>query len=170
MSQPPDIQAIITDVDGVLTDGGLYFDDHGNETKRFHVRDGFAIKAAMRVGVKLAVLTGRTSGVVHHRMTELGVDALVQGSGDKGKDLEDICHELGVAPEQSCYIGDDLVDLPAMRRCGYAIAVADATAEVIERADWVTTRDGGRGAVREAIEHVLRAAGRWEQVVQELTE
>jgi len=165
MSQPQTIQAIITDVDGVLTDGGLFYDDHGNESKRFHVRDGFAMKAAMRAGIKVAVLTGRTSGVVHHRMTELGVDALVQGSGDKGKDFDDICRELGVAPEHACYIGDDLIDLPAMRRSGYGIAVADADPELLSRADWVTTRDGGNGAVREAVEHIMGARGLWDQVV-----
>jgi len=165
MPDPRDTELIVFDVDGVLTDGGIVYDDRGVESKRFHVRDGFAIKAAQRVGLRVGVLTGRSSRVTTLRVHELGVDLFVAGSRDKGADFAAMLERAGVAPARSAFVGDDLVDLPAMARCGYPMAVADAAAEVREAAAYVTGARGGFGAAREAIEHVLRAQGLWEKVV-----
>ena len=167
MAEPADIRMVVFDVDGVLTDGRIILNDHGVETKTFDVRDGFAIVAARRLGLQVAALTGRSSRVVTLRMTELGVDPFIQGSGDKAAGLQAICERAQLQPPQCAFVGDDLFDLPAMLRCGYPIAVADAVAEVRARARYVTTAPGGRGAAREAIEHLLQ--GRWQQLVERYT-
>lgn len=159
------IKFIVFDVDGVLTDGAIIVDDHGIESKRFHVRDGFGLKAAMLGGLKVGVLTGRSTRAVALRMIELGIDLLAQGVSDKRIGLEQLCQRAGVLPEETAYVGDDLIDLPAMMLCGYAVAVADAVAEVREQAAFVTAAAGGRGAAREAIEHVLKAQGKWDEVI-----
>jgi 3-deoxy-D-manno-octulosonate 8-phosphate phosphatase (KDO 8-P phosphatase) len=161
-----DIQMIVFDVDGVLTDGSITIDDAGQETKRFFVRDGSGIAAALRVGLKVAVITGRSSRAVNHRIRELRIPYLLQGCLDKARGLETLCAEAGVQPEHCAYLGDDLVDLPAMLRCGYRMAVADAVAEVREEAHYTTTTPGGRGAAREAIEHIIKGQGKWEQVLE----
>jgi 3-deoxy-D-manno-octulosonate 8-phosphate phosphatase (KDO 8-P phosphatase) len=166
MANPTDIKLIVFDVDGVLTDGSIVLDDRGVETKRFYVRDGFAIRAAMEMGLRVGVLTGRASIAVTHRMVELGIDLLLQGTRDKLYGLETLCQQAHLDPQQSAYVGDDLIDLPAMLRCGYPMAVADAVAEVRDEARYVTTLPGGRGAARDAIEHVLRAQGRWDELVE----
>lgn len=163
-SVPPSL--LILDVDGVLTEGSIIMDDHGVQSKRFHVRDGFAIREAMRVGLSVGILTGRASRVVTLRAAELRVDLLLQGCGDKRIGLETLCQQAGVEPEQTAYLGDDLVDAPAMLRCGYPMAVADAAAEVREIAKFVTLTPGGHGAVREAIEHLLKAQNKWDAVVE----
>lgn len=161
------IKLIIFDVDGVLTDGAIIVNDQGVESKHFHVRDGFAIRAAMSVGLKIGVLTGRSSRCVNLRMTEIGVDLLLQGAKDKAVGLETLCQRAGVDLEETAYVGDDLVDLPAMLRCGYPIAVADAVAEVRDEASYVTAAPGGRAAAREVIEHILKAQGRWDEVLEQ---
>jgi 3-deoxy-D-manno-octulosonate 8-phosphate phosphatase (KDO 8-P phosphatase) len=155
------IRLLCLDVDGVLTDGSIWISDRGEETKRFHVRDGFAIRLWQRLGGTVAVITGRSGLALRHRLDELGVRHLVNGSPDKGRDLERLLGELGIPATACAMVGDDLPDLPAMRRCGYPIAVADAAAEVRAAAAFVTTTGGGHGAVREAIEHLLRRDGRW---------
>jgi 3-deoxy-D-manno-octulosonate 8-phosphate phosphatase (KDO 8-P phosphatase) len=160
------IKLIVFDVDGVLTDGGIYIDDRGVETKRFHVRDGFAIRAAQSLGLKIGVLTGRSTPAVTLRMAELGIDLIIQGALDKATGLETICQRAGVLPEEAAYVGDDLIDLPAMLRCGYPIAVADAVEDVRAEASFVTPSRGGHAAGRDAIEHILRAKGLWEQVLE----
>ena len=160
-----DIKLIVFDVDGVLTDGGIYVDDRGIEMKRFHVRDGFAIRAAISLGMRIGVLTGRSTRAVTLRMAELGVGLLIQGARDKATALQTLCQQGGVLPEEVAYVGDDLIDLPAMRRCGYPMAVADAVEDVLAAARYVTNCNGGHGAGREAIEHVLQAQGRWDEVV-----
>jgi len=159
------IGLLVFDVDGVLTDGGILVSDTGLEHKRFHVRDGLAMRAAQRVGLKVGMLSGRSTRAVALRATELRVDALVQGSRDKAKDLAAMCRELDLEPEQSGYLGDDLVDLPALAACGYPMAVQDAVPEVRSRARFVTQAPGGHGAAREAIEHVLKAQGKWAEVL-----
>jgi len=166
MSEPSAIQLMIFDVDGVLTDGSIIVDDHGTESKRFHVRDGFAIKAAISLGLKIGVLTGRSTRAVTLRMTELGVDLFQQGVADKAVGFESLCQQAGVEQSHASFMGDDLIDLPAMLKCGYPIAVADAVAEVRSEAGFITRANGGHAAVREAIEHILKAQGRWEQVVR----
>jgi 3-deoxy-D-manno-octulosonate 8-phosphate phosphatase (KDO 8-P phosphatase) len=160
------IKMIVFDVDGVLTDGSIILDDAGVETKRFHVRDGAGIASALAIGFKVGVITGRSSRVVSLRMAELRIPYLLQHCKDKGQGLETLCQEAGILPEQCAYMGDDLIDLPALLRCGYRLAVADAAAEVRSVAHYVTTAPGGRGAAREAIEHILKAQGKWDQVLE----
>lgn len=161
------IKLIVFDVDGVLTDGTIILDDLGRESKRFFVRDGFAIKAAMGAGVKVGVITGRSSRCVTLRMGEIGVDLLIQGCQNKLIAMETLCQRAGVLMEEAAFVGDDLVDLAPMLRCGYPVAVADAAAEVRQAAAYVTEAPGGRGAAREVIEHLLKSRGLWDKVVEE---
>jgi 3-deoxy-D-manno-octulosonate 8-phosphate phosphatase (KDO 8-P phosphatase) len=153
------IRLLVMDVDGVLTDGSIVYDDEGRELKRFNVRDGLGINVWMRLGREAAVLSARRSEAVALRMAELGVTMVVQGSGDKGASIERLCAEAGVGLEETAFIGDDLPDLGAMRRVGYAIAPADAEARVREAASFVTRAGGGRGCVREAVMHLLEREG-----------
>ena len=165
MSKPADIKLVVLDVDGVLTDGSIIVDDRGVEAKRFYARDGLGIKAAMAAGLKVGVLSARSTPAVTLRISELGVDYLVQGVADKARALETLCQRARVLLDEAAYVGDDLVDLPAMLRCAYPIAVADAVKEVRAEARYVTGARGGRGAVREAIEHLLTSQGKWEEMV-----
>ena len=169
MTEPDTIKLLVFDVDGVLTDGSIIVDDNGVESKRFHVRDGFAIKAAMRLGLRIGVITGRSTRAVKARMTELGIDLLIQGADNKAVALAAMCERAGVTPDQTAYVGDDLIDLPAMLRCGYPIAVADAAEEVRAVASYVTATPGGRAAARDAVEHILKAQGLWAQIVDRYT-
>lgn len=166
MSELKSIKLIVFDVDGVLTDGSIYVNDLGVESKGFHVRDGFAIKAAMSLGVKVGVLTGRSSRCVTLRMAELGIELLQQGVAEKGSGFETLCQRAGVALEEAAYLGDDLNDLPAMLRCGYPMAVADAMPEVRDEARYVTHARGGHGAAREALEHILKGQQRWDELLE----
>ncbi len=158
------VRLFLTDVDGVLTDGGIVFDGNGVETKRFHVRDGHGIKMMQRAGIRVGFLTGRTSEVVRIRARELGVTLVRQGSTDKVACWRELLGETGFSPEESAYVGDDLVDLPLMRLVGFSAAVADAEEAVRAAADFVSARRGGDAAVREIVEFVLRSAGAWERV------
>lgn len=160
------LKMIVFDVDGVLTDGSIIIDDAGVESKRFHVRDGSGITSAMAAGLKVGVITGRSSRCVSLRLAELRVPYLLQHCKNKVQGLETLCVQAEVLPEQCAYVGDDLIDLAAMLRCGYRIAVADAAAEVREEAHYITSVPGGHGAAREAIEHILKAQGKWEQVLE----
>lgn len=167
-SQPPNpksTQLLVLDVDGVLTDGGLYVDDHGTPSKRFHVRDGLGIKLAMKHGIAVAILTGKTSGVVAHRARELGIEHVIQGSRDKGADIKTLAEKIGVTLAETAMLGDDLPDLPAFAVVGYPMAVGDASAEAKDAAVFVTTATGGHGAAREAVEHLLKAQGKWDAAV-----
>jgi 3-deoxy-D-manno-octulosonate 8-phosphate phosphatase (KDO 8-P phosphatase) len=165
MAEPNDIKLIVLDVDGVLTDGTIIIDDHGVETKRFFVRDGMAITAAMRVGVKVGVLTARSSPCVTLRMKELNIEHYMHGIRNKGEGIESLCQRAGIDLEETAYLGDDLLDLRALSRCGYPMAVGDGVEEIREMARFITTESGGRGAVREAIEHILKAQGLWDEVL-----
>jgi 3-deoxy-D-manno-octulosonate 8-phosphate phosphatase (KDO 8-P phosphatase) len=157
------IELLILDVDGVLTDGSIYIDDHGVETKRFHVRDGTGLRLWMKLGYHCAVLTGRSSASLRHRCLELGIPHVIQGSMNKLADFGELLNELGLVASQAAMLGDDLPDLPVMKMCGYPIAVADAASDVREAAMHVTMRPGGHGAVREAIEHLLVEKDRWDE-------
>lgn len=159
------IRLLVLDVDGVLTDGAIYVTDHGTEMKRFHVRDGLGIRLAMRAGLAVGVISGRATRSVTYRLAGLGIEHVIQGCSDKAVGLEQMCQRVGVAPREVAYLGDDLIDLPAMLRCGYPMAVANAVDEVRAAAAIVTKCDGGHGAVREAIEHLLRGAGKWDAIV-----
>lgn len=155
------IRLLVLDVDGVLTDGTLVFGSAGEETKRFHVRDGYAMQAARRAGLAIAVISGRASAAVTRRMTELGVVEVHQGASDKAEVFRDILARLRLEASAAAVMGDDLPDLPLMRMAGLALAPADAVAEVKRAVGWVSRFDGGRGAVREAIEMLLRARKAW---------
>ncbi len=154
------VKLVIFDVDGVLTDGSLFFGDDGQEYKAFNSRDGHGIKMLMGHGVELAVITGRSSQVVLHRMKNLGISNIYQGQRDKVPAFEKLLADLGIAAEHTAYVGDDVVDLPVMRRVGLAIAVQDAHAFVKKHAHWQTTSRGGRGAAREVCELILEAQGK----------
>ena len=156
---------IVLDVDGVLTDGRIFLDGAGGERKAFDVRDGHRIVMAAQAGIRTVFLSGRASPVIERRAAELGVHRVFQGARDKGDVLERFFREEGARPEQTAYLGDDLVDLPALRRAGFAAAVGDAVPEVQEAADWVAAAPGGRGAVRELVEFILMAQGRWESAL-----
>ncbi len=159
------IELILSDVDGVLTDGGIIFDNQGIEAKKFHVRDGFGIKAWRRAGFRFGILTARNSHIVKVRANELGVDIVRQGFEDKVAKALEVIAECGLEPEQACFIGDDLPDLPVMKRVGLGIAVADAVKELREHADYVTRLPGGHGAVREVIEMLLKSKSLWDDLI-----
>jgi len=160
------IRLLVLDVDGVMTDGRICLDADGRETKVFHVTDGAGMKYWQRVGREIAIISGRDAPATAHRAKELGVRHLRQGVKVKLPVYESILAELGLKPEQTAVMGDDLPDLPLLRRCGFAIAPANAVAEVRAEAELVTERRGGAGAVREAIEFILRRTGDWETVMR----
>jgi YrbI family 3-deoxy-D-manno-octulosonate 8-phosphate phosphatase len=160
------IELILSDVDGVLTDGGLMFDNQGIEIKKFHIRDGLGIKLWQKAGHKFGLLTARSSHIVKSRATELGITLVRQGFEDKWPAAQDVMRELKLSPEQVCFIGDDLTDLPVIRQVGLGVAVADAAAEVRSAAHHVTTLPGGQGAVRELIETLLKSKQRWDDLIR----
>jgi len=159
------VRWLVLDVDGVLTDGRIYLDGDAGEWKAFDVRDGHRVVMAARAGIRTVFLTGRSAPVVARRAAELGVHRVMQGVRDKGAAIEAWMREEGVAAAEAAYLGDDLVDLPAMRRVGLACAVGDAVAQVRAAADWVTSAPGGRGAVRELVELLLEAQGLWDEAL-----
>lgn len=159
------IELLLLDVDGVLTDGGIIYADDGTEIKRFHVRDGAGLKAWQLAGHRVAILSGRRSPAVERRAAELGITIVLQGRADKRPAFEEVLAASGLSPDQVCAIGDDLPDLPVLRRAGLAVAVADACPEVRAIADYVTTVPGGTGAVRDAAEWLLKLQGKWAAVV-----
>lgn len=153
------IRAVVFDIDGVMTDGSLYRDDGGQEIKAFHARDGLGIKALMRFGFTVAALTARRSRLVEERMHELGITHLVQGREDKGAAFAEVLEQTGFSAEQTAYMGDDLVDWPALRQAGLKLCPGDADVWILERVDHATQAAGGRGAVREAAELLLAGHG-----------
>ena len=159
------INLLILDVDGVLTDGGIIRDDSGQQIKRFHVRDGAGIVLWKRLGKDVAIITGKESAVVSHRAEELGIDHVYQNVGQKLDAYRELLEELNVSDSQVAYVGDDLPDLPVMRRVACPIAVADAAEEVRAIARYVTKFPGGYGAVRDAIEFLCKEMGLWDQVL-----
>jgi 3-deoxy-D-manno-octulosonate 8-phosphate phosphatase (KDO 8-P phosphatase) len=153
------ITLLALDVDGVLTDGSIYIDDNGHETKRFNVRDGFGIKLWQQLGFKVAIITGRSGQALRHRMAELAISEFIQGSANKSTSLDELCAKLGHSPQAVAYLGDDWPDLCILRRVGYPMAVADADPLVKAAAAWTTRAPGGHGAVREAVEHLIEQKG-----------
>jgi 3-deoxy-D-manno-octulosonate 8-phosphate phosphatase (KDO 8-P phosphatase) len=154
-----EIKLVIFDVDGVLTDGSLYFGDDGQEYKAFNSRDGHGMKMLQFSGIEIGIITGRTSDVVRHRMQNLGVEHVYQGKQEKLPAFEELKAKLELQENQIAYVGDDVVDLPIMRRVGLAIAVNDAHALVKQHAHWLTPSPGGRGAAREVCEMIMEAQG-----------
>jgi len=153
------IKLVIFDVDGVLTDGSIIIGDDGEEYKAFHSRDGHGMRLLQYTGIEIAIITGRTSKVVEHRMNSLGINHLYQGQKVKLPAFEELIERLGLTPEQCAYVGDDWVDLAIMSRVGLAIAVQDADALVKKHAHWITPAKGGKGAAREVCELIMEGQG-----------
>ena len=153
------VRLLILDVDGVLTDGSLFIGDDGQQYKAFNSKDGHGLRMLMDAGIDVGILTGRQSDVVLHRCRDLGIKHIIQGRRDKLEALTDLLQSAQVSAEQCAFIGDDLVDLPVMRRVALGMAVADATLQVRQHAHWVSHHPGGRGAVREACEFLLETQG-----------
>lgn len=159
------LKLLILDVDGVLTDGRLFFDDDGREYKTFHARDGHGIKLLRQTGVEVAVISGRKSNSVALRMKSLGVELVYQGHENKIAAFNEIIQILAISPEQAAHVGDDLLDLPIMVRVGLSIAVNDANDAVKQNADWCTNTSGGLGAVREVCDFIMQAQGTFDDVL-----
>jgi len=160
------LRLLILDVDGVLTDGKLFFDNKGVEYKSFHARDGHGIKLLRQTGVEVAVISGRKSKSVALRMKALGVEYVYQGHENKIAAFNEIIKLMGIKPEHAAHIGDDLLDLPIMVRVGLSIAVNDANDSVKDYADWCTKKSGGLGAVREVCDYIMKAQGTFDGVLQ----
>ncbi|MDD2724071.1 MAG: 3-deoxy-manno-octulosonate-8-phosphatase KdsC [Methylovulum sp.] len=160
------IKLLILDVDGVLTDGKLFFDHEGNEYKSFHAQDGHGIKLLRQTGVEVAVISGRRSNAVSLRMNSLGIAHVYQGHEDKRAAFQELLATLKITPAQAAYVGDDLLDLPIMARAGLAIAVNDAVDTVKQHAQWHTQRNGGQGAVREVCDLIMQAQGHYDAIVE----
>jgi len=157
LTRAAQIKLVVFDVDGVLTDGSLFVGDDGQEYKAFHSRDGFGMKLLKNSGVEIGIITARTSEVVKHRMENLGIEHVYQGQLEKLPAFLQLVEKLGLSPEQTCYVGDDVVDLPVMRRAGLAIAVQDAHPLAKQHAHWQTPHGGGRGAARDVCELIMEA-------------
>ena len=161
------VRLLILDVDGVMTDGSIILDNDGNEYKAFHVRDGHGIRMLMNSGIQVAIITGRGSKVVDLRAKELGITEVYQKCKDKRAAFRKLLRKYSLSAEDVAYIGDDIVDLPVMSQVGLPVAVADATDEVKAHAALVTKNKGGRGAVREVTDLILRARGIWKELYRE---
>jgi 3-deoxy-D-manno-octulosonate 8-phosphate phosphatase (KDO 8-P phosphatase) len=160
------IRLILSDVDGVLTDGGIIIDNQGVESKQFHVRDGQGIRLWHKAGYKFGLITLRSSQILKIRVAELGIEIIRQGIEHKLDAMREIIGDLQLTPQQVCYIGDDLPDLALVRSVGLGVAVADACEELCDAAKYVTKLHGGRGAVRETIELILKAQRRWDDLIR----
>lgn len=166
MIQNLNIKLLIMDVDGVLTDGGIIINHDGTESKRFHVHDGAWIRIWRRLGLKTAIITGRTSQALIHRATDLEIDYVYQGAIHKLEVFKQLLEDSGIPAEQMAYIGDDVMDLPVMNRVGFSVAVSNAFDDVKQMAGHVTTRPGGSGAVGELIMYLLKEMGLFDQAME----
>ncbi|MBF7690319.1 KdsC family phosphatase [Acinetobacter pollinis] len=160
------IQALVLDVDGILSDGFVTLTNSGDEIKSFDIRDGLGMKLVQQAGLKVIIITGRQSQIVTKRMTDLGVDLIYQGREDKGTALQEACKRLSLNPEDCLYMGDDWPDLSAFSIAGMKVTVPNGHIEVRKRADFVTQAMGGRGAVREVCDILLEANGHYEQLLK----
>ena len=163
------VKLIIFDVDGVLTDGGIYVGERGEFFKAFHCQDGLGIKLAQNCGLQTAILTGRESVYTSNRAKELGITAVKQGHMDKRNAYKELKAEFNLRDEEIAYVADDLIDLPVFVQVGFRAAVANANIEVRERAHFVAENDGGAGAVREVVEFILKAQGKWTEIFRQYT-
>lgn len=159
------IKFVILDVDGVLTDGSIILDNEGNEIKSFHVRDGHGIKMLIRAGIHVALITGRSSKVVERRARELGITEVFQKCYDKRNAYRQLSKKYSLDDHEVAYIGDDIVDIPLLQKVGLPVVVADSDDEVKSSALMVTEKRGGRGAVREVCDFILKAKGRWQAII-----
>ncbi len=160
------IKLLLLDVDGVLTDGGIIYNDNGSETKVFNVKDGLGIRLLIKAGIHLGIVTGRRSNALYSRCKDLGIKIIYDGVGNKIDVLDELLDQTGVSAEEVAFIGDDLPDLAMMKMVGLSIAVGDAHKSIIDTADMVTSAKGGHGAVREACEAILKAKGLWEDILE----
>jgi len=160
------IKLLLMDCDGVLTDGRLWLTSDGDEQKAFHARDGQGISLLHRAGLRTGIITGRTSSAVDRRAQDLKMSYVRQYAKDKIKALDEILADAGVARDECAYIGDDVADIPVMRRVGFAVAVSDAVEETKQAAHYLTQLRGGQGAVREVCDLVLKAQGRWDELME----
>jgi 3-deoxy-D-manno-octulosonate 8-phosphate phosphatase (KDO 8-P phosphatase) len=158
------IKLLLLDVDGVMTDGRIIYLNDGGEAKAFDVKDGHGLKLIQRAGIRVGIITGRQSDIVARRAAELGIEIVFQGAKDKMQPFRDILQKLGLEPSEVAYVGDDLVDLPVLRQVGFSVTVADAVEDIKPYVDLVTSRPGGRGAVREVCDFILKESGRWASV------
>lgn len=163
---PNRIRLLLLDVDGVLTDGGIWIHPDGSESKCFNVYDGHRIQMWQRAGLLCGLLSGRQSEATCRRAEQLGIPLVLQNCKDKLPAFEQLLIQMQLEPDEVAYVGDDLMDLPILRRAGLAVAVANAPEEVRRHADYVTVREGGKGAVAEVIEYLLRITGRWEELLK----
>jgi 3-deoxy-D-manno-octulosonate 8-phosphate phosphatase (KDO 8-P phosphatase) len=162
------LQLLALDVDGVLSDGRLYYTDQGEEFKSFNIRDGLGIKLLQRAGITVAIITGRTSAMVAKRAAELGIAHVIQGREDKLEALQDLCRNLQIDLSNVAYMGDDLPDRKAIMAVGLGATVADAASDVAAIADWQSKLPGGQGAVRELAETWLRSLNLWDTLIETL--
>jgi len=162
------IQMLVLDVDGVLTDGSLYFDNEGNEMKAFSTRDGLGLRLLQSQGIELALITGRKSEIVARRAEQLGISHVYQGRNDKLQAFRELLNKTGIGEQSVCYAGDDWIDLPVLERVGLAVTVADADQVVRGRVHWITSRGGGKGAVREICNLILVAKDLDQKVLDEI--
>ena len=158
------IKLLILDVDGVMTDGRIIMDNEGKEIKNFNVRDGHGLKLLQRYGIKVAILTGRQSKVVEHRAKDLDIKDVYQKAFNKKDVFEKIIKNHKLSPEEAAFIGDDIIDIPVLRRVGFSVAVADAADVVKKSVDYITNNKGGYGAVREICEMILKAQSKWPEI------
>jgi len=165
MTNLADIQLLAMDVDGVLTDGTLVINADGSESKFFNSMDGHGIRMWQRAGLKVALISGRASEPTQRRAEQLQIEYVFQDCHNKLPVFDKLLEQLGLSPERVAYIGDDLTDLPVIRYAGFGVTVANAADEVKQYADYVTTRPGGNGAVREVIEYILKNTGKWQQLM-----
>jgi len=168
LERAANIRMLVLDVDGVLTDGKLYFDHAGNEMKAFNTRDGLGMKALQRCGIEVAVITGRKSAAVAHRMAQLDIQHVYQGREDKLNAFLHLLEITGLDAQQVCFAGDDWIDLPVLLRAGLAVSVADAEDRVKEQVHWITNRNGGDGAVREICNLILAAQNKEQIILDEI--
>jgi 3-deoxy-D-manno-octulosonate 8-phosphate phosphatase (KDO 8-P phosphatase) len=162
-----DIDLLLMDVDGVLTDGSIIYHETGEETKVFNSKDGLGITLLLRAGIPVGLVTARKSPALRHRCKNLGITLLFEGSYNKVAALEQILEKTGIPPEKTAFIGDDLPDLPMFHRVGMGIAVSDAHEHVLQEADLVTSAKGGAGAVREVCDAILKSKGIWERSIRQ---
>ena len=159
------IKILVLDVDGTLTDGKLYMDDKDNALKAFNVRDGFAIVNWLKLGGEVAIITGKSSNIVERRAKELGIKYVVQGSKNKTQDLKKILERLNLSFENVAYMGDDLNDIGLMKKIALPACPHDAVLEILEICKFISNKNGGEGAVRDLLEHIMRANGMWKKVL-----
>ncbi|RLA39413.1 MAG: phenylphosphate carboxylase subunit delta [Gammaproteobacteria bacterium] len=160
------IRMLVLDVDGVLTDGSIYYSNSGDELKAFNIQDGLGIKLLQGADIEVAIITGRSSNLLSRRTDELGISKVIQGREDKLTALNELLTDGSYEFDEIAYMGDDLPDLAVIRRVGLGMTVANASPTVVEHARWQSSRDGGRGAVREAAEFILKAQGKFEQAIE----